>query len=285
MSASKVTKADLKIKNIVILRSVNGKVGQKYFIQPSKDPKTGRYPDCVKKVNSMGDMILTDAERNSGKYFIKETETFIVEDGTTFNLDDPIEKAKWEAIQHCMWIAPDRYAKDERGNLLIDGTMGWKNLKPRYGVAELYIDRPGEEAVRKVSRKKKVHNAVSFILDDPKGSEGRILIARLLGKHMTNIPDAEVEDYLLSIAEKDPDRIINLYTGDDINLRLLFLEARDKHVINLKNKLFIYADNIVLGATDDAAITWMKDPKNKKALELIKKDTFPDLYTDENNDK
>ena len=46
----------------------------------------------------------------------------------------------------------------------------------------------------------------------------------------------------------------------------------------VKNKLYIYADNIVLGATDDAAITWMKDPKNKKVLELIKKDTYPDLY-------
>ena len=51
-------------------------------------------------------------------------------------------------------------------------------------------------------------------------------------------------------------------------------------IINEKNKLFIYADNIVLGATDDAVITWMKDAKNKKVLELIKKDTYPDLYED-----
>jgi hypothetical protein len=38
-------------------------------------------------------MILTDAERNSGKYFIKENETFIIEDGTTYHLDDEIEAA------------------------------------------------------------------------------------------------------------------------------------------------------------------------------------------------
>lgn len=275
--STKKTKSEL-LSNVITLRSVRGKVGIKYYIQPSKDPKTGRLPDCVKHVNSQGDMILTDAERNSGKVFIKETETFVIEDGATFNLDDDYDKAKWEAIKNCVLIAPDRYAKDNNGNLLIDGTVGWKNTRPRYGIAELYIERPGYEAVRKVNRKKQIHQAISYILDDPKGSEGRLLMARLLGKHMTNVPDADVEDYLLTRAEKNPEEIINLYRGDDITIRLLFIEAKDKHVINLKNKLYIYADNIVLGATDDAAITWMKDPKNKKVLELIKKDTYPDLY-------
>lgn len=275
--STKKTKSEL-LSNVITLRSVRGKVGIKYYIQPSKDPKTGRLPDCVKHVNSQGDMILTDAERNSGKVFIKETETFVIEDGATFNLDDEYDKAKWEAIKNCVLIAPDRYAKDNNGNLLIDGTVGWKNTRPRYGIAELYIERPGYEAVRKVNRKKQIHQAISYILDDPKGSEGRLLMARLLGKHMTNVPDADVEDYLLTRAEKNPEEIINLYRGDDITIRLLFIEAKDKHVINLKNKLYIYADNIVLGATDDAAITWMKDPKNKKVLELIKKDTYPDLY-------
>ena len=274
------TKTELEINNIIILRSTRGKVGQKYYIQPCKD-KNGRLPDCVKHVNSQGDMILTDEERNSGKYYIKENETFVFEDGKTFNLDDPIDKAQWEAIKNCPLIAPDRYAKDKNGNLLIDGTMGWKNIRPRYGIAELYIEKPGYEAVRKVNKKRKIHNACSYILDDPKGVDGRVLMARLLGKHMTNVPDADVTDYLLTIAEKDPDKIINLYTGDDINLRLLFIEAKDKRVIYLKNKLYLYADNIVLGATDDAVITWMKDPKNSKVLELIKKDTYPDLYEDD----
>lgn len=271
--------------NVIILRSVCGKVGNKYYIQPCKDRRTGRYPDCVKRVNSQDDMILTDAERNSGNYYIKETERFIIEDGTTFNLDNKYDSAKWEAIKNCPFIAPDRYAKDAQGNFLIDGTPGWNNKHPRYGVAELYIEKPGEDSVRKVSKKKKIHNACAFILDDPKGSEGRLLIARLLGKYMNNQPDADVEDYLLTVAEKNPDKIINLYTGDDTNLRLLFIEAKDKHIINLKNKIYIYADNIVLGATDDAVITWMKDPKNKKVLELIKHDTYPDLYQETDEEK
>ena len=271
-----VKKNDL-VQNIIVLRSVYGKVGIKYYIQPCKD-KQGRLPSCVRSVDSRGDIILKDAERNSDEVFIKENETFVIEDGTTFNLDDKYDKAKWEAIKNCPLIAPERFAKDDNGNYLIDGTLGWNSKKPRYGVAELYIDRPGYESAQRVSKKKKIHNAATFIIDDERGAEGRLLIARLLGKNMSNMPDADVEDYLLSIAEKTPDKIIDLYTGNDTTLRLLFIEAKDKKVIYIKNKLYLYADNIVLGATDDAVLTWMKDPKNSKTLELIKKDTYPDVY-------
>lgn len=273
-------KSDL-VSNVIVLRSVYGKVGIKYYIQPCKDPKTGRLPDCVKPVDSRGDIIITDKEKNSGKYYIKENETFVIEDGTTFNLDEEVDNAKWEAIKNCILIAPERFAKDASGNYLIDGTVGWTSKKPRYGVAELYVDRPGYESAQRVSKKKKIHNAATLIIDDQRGAEGRLLAAKLLGKNMTNMPDADVEDYLLMIAEKDPDKIINLYTGGDTSLRLLFVEAKDKRIIYIKNKLYLYADNIVLGATDDAVITWMKDPRNRKTLELIRKDTYPDLYPQE----
>ena len=108
--------------------------------------------------------------------------------------------------------------------------------------------------------------------------EGHINKAKLLGKNMINQPLADVVDYLVSVAEKDPQKIIDLYTGTDTSLRLLFIDAKEKKVIYVKNKLYLYGDSIALGATDDAVIAWMKDPRNIKVLELIKKDTYPDLY-------
>ena len=99
---------------------------------------------------------------------------------------------------------------------------------------------------------------------------------------MANMPDADVEDYLLGIAEKDPDKIIKLYTGDDLALRLLFIEAREKKVIIVKNGVYLYSGtDVVLGATDDAVLTWMKNAKNKKTLELIRRDVFPENYMTE----
>ena len=270
-------------QNIIVLRSVFGKVGQHYYINPAKD-KYGHWPDCVKRINSAGDMIITDAEKNSGEYqyFIPENAMFDIQDGHVFNLEDPYQKNVWDAIKNCPFIAPSRYAKDDKGNNLIDGTMDWKSRQPRYGIAELYVDMPGVETAHKVSKKKKIHEASTFIFTDKRGSEGRLLIARLLGKHMKNMPDADVEDYLLQVAEKNPDKIISLYTGGDTNLRILFMDAKDKKIIISKNKLWVYGDNIYLGATDDAVLTWMKDPKHIKVLDMIRKDTYEDLFPDDN---
>lgn len=277
MSTENVKRSDFS-KEIIVLRSVYGKVGMKYFIQPCKD-KFGKFPDCVKKVDSHGDMILSDKERNdpNSKYFIKETEVFQFEDGKTFNLADPYEKNVWDAIKNCPLIAPSRFAKDSKGDYLIDGTANKYSSTQRYGAAELYVDMPGVETAQKVNKKKKILNASKFVVDDPRGAEGRLIMARLLGKSMRNVPDSDVEDYLLTIAEKDPDKIISLYTGDDIALRILFADARDRKIILYKNKVYIYGDNVVLGATDEAVLTWMKEQRNKKVLDLIRKDTYPEL--------
>ena len=271
-------------REIIILRSVWGKVGMKYFIQPSKDPKTGRYPECVRRVDSNGDMILSDADRNSGKYFIKEDETFIIEDGTVFNLEDEYQRNEWEAIKNSPLIAPDRFAKDSKGDSLIDGTLDMSSRRPRYGVAELYVYKPGAVATARVSRKKLIHKAINFILEEEQGLTGLLTKAKLLGKRMDNAASSDVEDFLIKTAEKDPDKIIDLYTGSDTQLRLLLIDAVDNEVIRVKDRVYTY-DTTILGASDKAVISWMKQPKNQRILELIRKDTYPHLYVKEDDNK
>lgn len=281
---NEVQDGDLK-SNIVVLRSVFGKVGQKYYIQPQKDAR-GRYADCVKRVNSQGDIILTPEEiENESKglaAYIPETELFVIEDGKTFNLDDVYDRAVWEVIKNCDLIAPDRFAKNEKGDYLIDGTVDPRSKRPRYGTAELYVDRPGFEAQRRVTRRKLIVEASNYIMNDERGYEGRLLVAKVLGRDMKNQPNADVEDYLLSIAEKTPEKIINCYTGGDIQLRMLFIEAREKGVIVKKDGLFVYGEDgkVALGATDNAVIEWMKLSRNSKTLALIRKDTYQDVFED-----
>lgn len=279
---NEIKDGDLK-SNIVVLRSVFGKVGQKYYIQPQRD-KNGRFPKCVKRVDANGDIILTreelEAEANGTAAFIPETQTFVVEDGKTYNLDDIYEAAEWEAIKNCIFIAPDRYAKNEKGDYLIDGTVDPKSKKPRYGAAELYVDRPGYDAQRRVTRKRLITEAFNYIINDERGYDGRLLVARVLGKNMTNQPNADVEEYLLNYAEKNPEKIISCYTGGDIQLRMLFIDAKEKGVITRKNGLYLYGEDgsITLGSSDNAIIEWMKSSKNQKTLALIRKDTYPEMF-------
>ena len=48
---AKETKTEINLSNKIVLKSVRGKVGIVIKMQPSIDPKTGNWPDCVKRVD------------------------------------------------------------------------------------------------------------------------------------------------------------------------------------------------------------------------------------------
>lgn len=253
-----------------------------YYLSFAPD-KSGKLPNCIKRIDDKGNMIMSEKERDAYSegtaIFFPEDHIFEVKVGRKYNLNDLYDKAEWEAIKNSPYIAPSRDARDKNGNLIIDGVVSTPEKPTRNGVAELFIKHPGLDTHRKVAKIQKINQAQNAILNDEKGADGQRLMARLLGRNMSNQPIADVLDYLLDVASKSPDKILSLYSGSDTSLRLLLIEARDKHVIYVKNKVYIYGDNIVLGTTDDQALAWMKNPKNNKVLELIRKDTYPELYS------
>ena len=277
-NVNEIRNGDLK-SNIVVLRSVWGKRGQKYYIQPQKNSK-GQYPDCVRKVNSEGDMILKPGDNPD--FLIPEDRIFTLQDGSTFNLNDPYQAIEWKAIENCFLIAPSRFAKDSNGNYLIDGTPDSVSnseygSKSRYGRAELYVERPGLEAEKKVTRAKLEVQAVNYIYQY--GYEDWLTFAKVLGRNMENQPVPDVEYFLISIAKKTPEKIIEICSGGDLANRVLFITAKENGVIRKKNGMYMYGEDgdLILGASEEAVIDWMRQPKNKKTLELIRKDAYPDL--------
>jgi len=260
------------MNNEIILRSVYGKVGQIYFIQPCPNPRTGKLPACVKSINSSGDMILSEEEvvkMNRGEvHYIKADAVFEIVDGTHFDLDDIVDKAKWEAIEYCNWIAKDRFQRDEQGNPVIDG--GAK----RYGVADLYVERPGEIAKIRVTKKQLVHRACAHIYEDSELE--RIKKCRVLGRNLNKANPSDVLDFLLEKAEKDPNQIINLYEGEDWKMHLFILDAVDAGVIRKKDNIYNYDDKM-LGGSIEATITFLRDIRYKKLVDSIKRETYPHL--------
>ena len=262
------------MRNEIILRSVYGKVNQIYYIQPCPNPRTGRLPDCVKPVDSNGDMILSEkdiADMSQGiKYFVPADKVFQIVDGTSYNLDDLIDKCNWEAIEHCNWIAKDRYQRDAEGNLVIDG--GAK----RYGVADLYVERPGEITKAKISKKQLVHKACTYIFDDSETE--RIKKCKVLGRNLANAIPADILDYLVDKAEKDPKKIIELYEGEDWKMHLFILDAIDNGVIRKSDGIYKYDDKM-LGGSIEATIAFLRELRYKKLLDSIKRETYPHLLT------
>lgn len=258
--------------NTITLRSWAGPM-KEYHFMPCKQANGLNLP-FVKPVEIMPDgsskMILSESERNKpeSQYYIPEDLDIVVTNGTTFDLDNPFERNKWLAIKDSDLIAPSRNATDKDGNNVFDGN------KMRYGIAELWIDVPGQESERIVSKKKKVNQAWTFIEND--SLDGRLTKCKLLGKNMKNAPSPDVEAFLYEIAEKTPDKIINLYTNSDTALKLMFIDARDKNVIIKNNGVYEYGET-VLGATEDAVLFFFKLPNNKRIVDLIKYQVYPEF--------
>lgn len=262
----------------ILLRSVYGKVGMVYTINPCPD-KNGKFCKWVKRVDSRGDMILTEAEKASDDYpyYIPENKEFKIQDGMEFDLSKPEDLSVWEAIKNAPIIATSRYEKDANGNYVIDGNVKDTSTHPRNGIAELYVDIPGLESENRVKKSQLVYEASKLIFED--SAEGHLKITKMMGKYMENMPASDVTEFLLGIAKRNPNRIIKLYNSPDSALYLLFIDAKDKHIINLKNGFYMYGDDVMLGATDNAVITWMRNKDNKKLVELIKQETYPEMYT------
>ena len=262
------------MSNEIILRSAYGKVNQIYFIQPCPNPRTGKLPACVKTVDSNGDMILSEEEikkMNRGEvHFVPANHVFEIVDGTTFDLDDVIDKAQWEAIENCNWIAKDRFQRDPEGNLIIDGNAR------KYGAADLYVERPGELTKAKLSKKQIVFRASQYIYEDSEVE--RIKKCRVLGRNLSHAMPADVLDYLIETAEKTPQKIIDLYEGEDWKMHLFLLDAIDRGVIRRADGIYKYDDKM-LGGSLEATITFLRDIRFKKLLDSIKRETYPELLT------
>lgn len=258
--------------NIITLRSVYAKM-KTYHFNPMKMENGLNYP-FVKKVrydaNGNPEMILSEAERNSEEsaYFIPEDLDIEVKDGTTFDLDNPYDRNRWESIKNSDIIVPSRGTKDKNGNLMIDGD------KMRYGTAELYVDVPGEESEKKVSNRKLITKAWTYIEND--SQSGILTKCKLLGKIMNNAPFSDAQDFLYQRAQSKPLEVIDLYTSGDTALKLLLIDAKEKNAVVKKDGLFVYGET-VLGATDEAVMLFFKTPQNKRVVDMLKYEVYPEF--------
>ena len=164
-------------------------------------------------------------------------------------------------------------------SLVVESVSGNSNtvrLSSKNGVKNNVVVKPGKLVERSYEQKN------IFSIGGKTNPENQKWTYAKYAADMKNQPNADVEDYLLSIAEKTPEKIINCYTGGDIQLRMLFIEAREKGVILKKDGLYLYGEDgkVTLGATDSAVVEWMKQSKNQKTLSLIRKDTYPEMFED-----
>ena len=213
----------------------------------------GQYPDCVRKVNSEGDMILKHGD--DPDFLIPEDRIFLYyKDGTTFNLDDPYKQLNGRHWKLLSWLL-QVVCKDANGNYLIDGTPDIVSnsnygAKSRYGRAELYVERPGLEGTTEGYKSKIRASRLQTIFISMVTKIG-LHFAKVLGRNMENQPVPDVEYFLISVAKKTPEKIIEICSGDLAN-RVLFITPKEAGVIPKEKGMYIYGEDgdfLILGAS------------------------------------
>lgn len=261
---------EMENESLIIIRSVY-KITE-MLVEPAKNPVTGRFPDCVRLLDSNGNMILSDADRKKDmNLFIPENKVIKIYDGKTFDLTDPFQKAEWEQIKYSRRIAKARDERDANGNLVIDGNA------QRYGQAEFYVEIPGLEASIQSKKKRKIHTAETYIYNDT--YEGLITKAKVLGLMPKGLNHQEVEQLLIKQAQTKPERIIELYESKETFYRILLIDAYEKNVIMKRDDLYYYG-GILIGSNDETVVNWLRSPENKTLLDTIRTEVYGEEYVD-----
>lgn len=232
-------------------------------IYPVRNPKTGEFPSCIRKVNSYGDIIYQKND-DPGEYFVKETDSFVVKSGTDFDLSNDVEKKNWEAIKFSDLIFDSKGKFDEKGNVVVEPT----DKIPASAI--FTIERIADETKKRNDSKRLKNKALNFIYQD--SDTGLALKAKVLGCFIKNSTREEIEEFVTNFAEKNPEKVIELYTGSDMKLHLIFLYAKEKNILINKGGIYVYGESNMIGRTEDDCVKFFKEPNNKVITDKIIKE-------------
>ena len=243
-------------------------------IHPIKNPLTGEYPSCVRKVSSSGDIIYNNGDDPS-TYFVKETEGIVIKNGTDFDLTNAIQKAKWDAIKFSDLIFDPKGKIDENGNIITEPS----EIAPP--MALFFVERVADEAKKRNNKERLKTKAKNFIYSDT--TNGLKTKAMILGCFIKTSTNEEIEEYLVNMANSDPQKVIDLYTGSDTKLYLYFIYGKEYNILQNKGGLYVYGDTII-GRTDSDCVNYFKNPVNKALTDRIIKEINNAVTESEQND-
>lgn len=240
---------------IIEIKSVykNGKT----TVQPVRDSLSGLY---------LGVERLSEDDKKHKKFWAEATSKFILRDGVSLNLDKDSDRITWEWVKHQPCLAMDYEECQTRPE------------------AEFYVHLKNKEAEIRISKREIKHKALSLILDD--NPVNYAMKAKLLGVDM----DGEnqilaIKDFLLDMAEKNPESVIHVYEDKMIMLRILIVQAVKKSKIKIDAMGAYRYGNMYMGMDEDSAVEYLNARENAKVKELLERELNPEYFEDKDTDE
>lgn len=200
---------------------------------------------------------LTDEDKRKLKYWADKNARCVLMDGLTFDLSEESQRVTWGWVKHCVEIAAT-----------LEDTQSIKQ-------AEFYIHIVEDEAAKSVAKRSLVYQAMRYINeDDERNLKDR---ATILGVNMQEDSTIVVMDYLMEMAQHNPQKVVDSYENKFIALKLLMLSALDKNIIKYDGSIYRHG-NTVLGVSENAAFEYLKRPDNKAIVALIEREVHPEYF-------
>lgn len=231
---------------IIVIKSVF-KTG-KTTVQPVTDG-TGWY---------LGVERLSEEDKRKRTHWAEPSSKYVLRDGVTFDLNDDAQRITWAWVKHSPCIALN---EDD-----CQHTPG----------AEFYVYLENEVAAKNISRRELKYKVIECILND--NSVNYPMRAELLGVNMDYARPSVIKDFLLDQAELTPEKVLAIYEGADVSVRLLLIKAKKMNLVKVDEAGFYRYGNVVLGMSEKAAVDWLQEKSHRHLIDMIEREANPEYF-------
>ena len=203
---------------------------------------------------------ITDDEKKKLRYWADSKSRCELKDGVSFDLSDEGQRVTWEWVKFCVEIAAT-----------LEDTQSTKQ-------AEFYVHVIEDEAAKSVAKRSLTYRAMKYVSEDSDNNlKDR---ATILGVNMQEDSKMVILDYLMEMAQNNPQKVIDSYENPFINLKLLMLSALSMNIIKYDGQIYRHG-NTVLGVSEEAMFEFLKRSDNKAIVKLIEREVHPEYFTND----
>lgn len=237
---------------LITFRNIHGKKAGPQSFGATPDSKTGIFkgiPNYTKK-----------QEEEATDFFLTKRSNIILEDGKELfiNEADGVDKAYWDMLK---WNSKIQFSYRDAISAKVP----------------FYIEVKELESKEDVTNRRIVNKAITYILNST--HTDLVFRARLLKLDMEEDTTEAIQNMLCDIADKSPQKIIDLYDSGVSAIKMLFYTAKKYNIIDVDAMgHFIYGIH-TLGADEESAFMYLKHKDNEILLKRLKDEV--DMVTDD----
>jgi hypothetical protein len=173
----------------------------------------------------------------------------------TIDLSKDIDKLNWAWMKHSPEIV---MSFDEA----------------QHSKANFYVHVEGIESAKSNKLVELDFEAKAKIMADP--TSNYVNRALLLGMDMSKEAPATIKEYLFSVAEEDPNKILHIYRDSSMRINLLYLKAKRDKIITEDESGILRFSKFTLGTNEKAAVAFLEF--NEDVLDLLEQEADPGYH-------